>query len=199
MSRRKKLPGFNPKQAARDSITQCMRDINNVEEIFRGESLILSDRLDTEDRALELIESPEIRTYLTNHFTRTKNGFVGLMSEFTKKLAAIRTPADALACEWMDKLKAHKWDEIKDPYLLADIELTGASTDAVYLGQESTAAAIEIFSQYAARTQAMHKAMRMGLCIPEVIQFMAAVDEHQPTTEVAVAAEPVATEEPANV
>lgn len=198
MSRRKKLPGFNPKQKARENITQQMRDINNVEEIFRGESLILSDRLDTEGKALELIESPELRDYLTGHYNRTKNGFVGLMAEFTQKLAAIRTPADVLACEWMDKLATMKWDELREAYAVADLNLTGASTDAVFLGHECTGAAIELFSQYASRTSAMHKAMRLGLTIPEVIKFMEAVDDH--TTDAPVAAEPaVAEEEPANV
>lgn len=200
MSRRKKLPGFNPKQKARDNITQLMRDINNVEEIFRGESLILSDRMDTEGKALELIESPELRDYLTTHFNRTKNGFVGLMAEFTQKLAAIRTPADVLACQWMDNLATHKWDDLRDKYAVADIELTAASTDAVYLGQECTAAAIELFSQYASRTGAMHRAMRMGLTIPEVIQFMEAVDENTRAPEAPVAEPaPVAEEETANV
>ncbi|QVW28552.1 hypothetical protein pEaSNUABM8_00055 [Erwinia phage pEa_SNUABM_8] len=193
MSRRKKPAGYNPKQAARDAITRNMRDINNVEEIFRGESLILSDRLDTEAKALELIESPELRDYLTGHFNRTKNGFVGLMAEFKQKLAAIRTPADTVACQWMDNLKANKWDAIKDAYILADLELTGASTDVIFLGQESTAAAIELFSQYASRTGAMHRAMRMGLTIPQVIQFMEAVDENTtPAADDSVVAEAVA-------
>ncbi|QVW55631.1 hypothetical protein pEaSNUABM9_00035 [Erwinia phage pEa_SNUABM_9] len=203
MSRRKKPAGYNPKQAARDAITRNMRDINNVEEIFRGESLILSDRLDTEAKALELIESPELRDYLTGHFNRTKNGFVGLMAEFKQKLAVIRTPADKLACEWMDNLKANKWDAVKDAYTLADLQLTGASTDVIFLGQESTAAAIELFSQYASRTSAMHRAMRMGLSIPQVIQFMEAVDENTAPAPVAesVAEEAVAEtkEEAANV
>lgn len=176
MSRRKKPAGYNPKQVARDAITRNMRDINNVEEIFRGETLILSDRLDTEKSALDLIESIELRDYLALHFNRTKNGFVGLMAEFTQKLAAIRTPADALACEWMDTLAANKWDDVKDKYILADLELSGASINAIYLGQESTAATIELFSQYAARTSAMHQAMRIGLTIPQVIDFMEGVD-----------------------
>ncbi|ANZ48343.1 hypothetical protein BIZ78_gp232 [Erwinia phage vB_EamM_Caitlin] len=197
MSRRKKLPGFNPKQKARDSITRNMRDINNVEEIFRGESLILSDRMDTEGKALELIESPELRDYLTTHFNRTKNGFVGLMAEFTQKLIAIRTPADALACEWMDILAEQKWDDVRDKFSLADVTLTAASTDAIFLGQECTAAAIELFSQYASRTSAMHRAMRMGLTIPEVIQFMEAVDDHNAPAKEAAA--PEAEEETANV
>lgn len=198
MSRRKKLPGFNPKQKARENITQQMRDINNVEEIFRGESLILSDRLDTEGKALELIESAELRDYLTGHYNRTKNGFVGLMAEFTQKLAAIRTPADVLACEWMDKLGTAKWDELREQYTVADLALTTASTDAVFLGHECTGAAIELFSQYASRTSAMHKAMRLGLTIPEVIKFMEAVDEHNAEPQEA-AATTVAEEEPANV
>lgn len=197
MSRRKKLPGFNPKQKARDSITRNMRDINNVEEIFRGESLILSDRMDTEGKALELIESPELRDYLTTHFNRTKNGFVGLMAEFTQKLIAIRTPADVLACEWMDILAEQKWDDVRDKFSLADVTLTAASTDAIFLGQECTAAAIELFSQYASRTSAMHRAMRMGLTIPEVIQFMEAVDDHNAPAKEAAA--PEAEEETANV
>ena len=200
MSRRKKLPGFNPKQKARESITRNMRDINNVEEIFRGETLILSDRLDTEGKALELIESPELRDYLTTHFNRTKNGFVGLMAEFTQKLATIRTPADVLACQWMDNLRDHKWDDVREKFSLADVELTAASTDAIFLGQEVTGAAIELFSQYAARTNAMHRAMRMGLTIPEVIQFMEAVDDHTTAAPAPAAADVVVTEEePANV
>lgn len=200
MSRRKKLPGFNPKQKARDSITRNMRDINNVEAIFRDESLILSDRMDTEDKAMELIESPELRDYLTIHFNRTKNGFVGLMAEFTQKLAAIRTPADALACEWMDKLAVEKWDDVRIQFAVADLTLTGASTDAVFLGQESTGAAIELFSQYASRTNAMHRAMRMGLTIPEVIQFMEAVDDNTRAPAAPVAEDaPVAEEVAENV
>jgi hypothetical protein len=202
MSRRKKPAGYNPKQAARDGITRNMRDINNVEQIFRGESLILSDRLDTEGKALELIESVELRDYLTGHFNRTKSGFVGLMAEFTQKLAAIRTPADALACDWITKLSTNKWDVVKDAYTLADLELTAASADAIFLGQESTAAAIEVFSQYASRTSAMHRAMRMGLTIPQVIEFMEAVDENTaPAAVESVAEEAVAEtkEEAANV
>lgn len=176
MSRRKKLPGYNPKNAAREAITANMRCINNVEAMFRDESSILSDRMDTEGKALELIESVELRDYLTIHYTRAKNGFVGLMSEFMQKLAAIRTPADVAACAWMERLDQNKWDEIRHDYPLIDLELTGASADAIYLGQSSTAATIELFSQYASRTNAMHKAMRLGLTIPEVIQFMEAVD-----------------------
>lgn len=176
MARSKKKPGYNPKQAARDAISANMRSINTVEEMFRQESEILCERIDDEMKSVSLLQHEDLKTYLTAALNLTRSGYLGLMVEFRDKLALIRTPANDTAVEMMDKLAVEKWDHLRMAYSLVDIELSAASTDAVYLGQESLAASIEIFSQFAQRMNAVKKGMKNNVPVADILASMRAMD-----------------------
>lgn len=177
MSRRKKLNGYNPKQQARDNIIRQMRGINNTEQLFIQESRLMAENLDSEREALAAISNEQLRTYLLGRLDIVNSGYAGLLQEFLRKIAALRTPADKVATEMMDRLSAEKWDTLRDTVQVVDLQLEGFVTEALLLGQEAMASGIDLFTDYTARYAAVKRGLKANATAEEILAKMTELDE----------------------
>lgn len=192
MSRRKKPNGFNPKQVARDAIIRQMRGMNNTEQLFIQESRLMAENLDSERESLTALTDERLRSYLLGRLDIVTKGYAGLLQEFLQKLAAVRTEADGIAVAMMDRLSAEKWDNLREAYELADVQLEAHLTDTLLLGQSAMAAGIDLFTDYTARYAAVKRGLKAHATTDEILIKLAELDVELAARHEAEAAEDAA-------
>lgn len=183
MSRRKKQPGFSPREKARESVRGIMRGINTTEHMFLEGSKTHAEKIDRELARIEGIQSEELREYLKQWLKNSQAAFIGAMLDFKDKLAAKRTVADEKATALMGVINSHKWDEIKDIVGVAEIELSGFEIDVDGLAHETLLMIIDAASAYEQRRECVRTGLNNNWTVPAIIEKLEALDAVVPAAE----------------
>lgn len=159
MSRRKKQPGFSPREAARERVRSIMRGMNTTESVFLGHSKTHAEKIDREFERINALMGEDLKAYLTEWLKSSQAAFLGAMQDFKTRLFAVRTDADAKATKLMDVIDGHKWAEIKDVVSVAEIELSDFDIQIDMIAQETLLAIVEAGAAYEQRRECV----RVGL------------------------------------
>ncbi|QVW56191.1 hypothetical protein pEaSNUABM6_00055 [Erwinia phage pEa_SNUABM_6] len=159
MSRRKKQPGFSPREAARERVRSIMRGMNTTENVFLGHSKTHAEKIDREFERINALMGEDLKAYLTEWLKSSQAAFLGAMQDFKTRLFAVRTDADAKATKLMDVIDGHKWAEIKDVVSVAEIELSDFDIQIDMIAQETLLAIVEAGAAYEQRRECV----RVGL------------------------------------
>lgn len=201
MSRRKKQPGFNPRENARESIRSIMRGINSTEQVFLGNSKKHAEKIDAEFEQIDKLLDDQLKAYMVRWLKNAQAAFIGALADFQSRLNAVRLEADGKATKLMAVVDEHKWDEIKDMFPVAEIELGEYSIQVDNIAQETLLSIIEAGSAYEQRRQCVRVGLHNNWTVAAIVAKLDELDA-QAIEEAAKAAEPVAAEaqeETANV
>ncbi|QOC54505.1 hypothetical protein pSALSNUABM04_045 [Salmonella phage pSal-SNUABM-04] len=204
MSRRKKQPGFSPREAARERVRSIMRGMNTTESVFLGHSKTHAEKIDREFERINSLMGEDLKAYLAEWLKHSQAAFLGAMQDFKTRLFAVRTDADAKATKLMAVIDNHKWDEIKDVVVVAELELADFDIQVDNVAQETLLSIVEAGAAYEQRRECVRVGLNNNWSHEAILTKLRELDA-QAAEEALVAAEAAAAEhvaeqeEPANV
>ncbi|QVW55921.1 hypothetical protein pEaSNUABM10_00058 [Erwinia phage pEa_SNUABM_10] len=205
MSRRKKQPGFSPREAARERVRSVMRGMNTTENVFLGHSKTHAEKIDREFERINSLMGEDLKAYLTEWLKNSQAAFLGAMQDFKTRLFAVRTDADAKATKLMEVIDNHKWDEIKDVVVVAELELADFDIQVDTVAQETLLSIVEAGAAYEQRRECVRVGLHNNWSHEAILTKLRELDAQAAAAalaaaEAAEASEPVAEqEETANV